>query len=254
MCRGGRVYATASAVAAFIVCCVCVCAGPAMAGDDDDATVILFSGRDIWRNGAFAYGGLLLAPGGVDNDGFNLKMVLSGGVYRYTASNAAGNPPGSITGWDVIGVESTVQVLPGFRVKRGNLEVKVFFGPDFEYHRLYPDDPSNHLRGHSWGLRFASEFWYEPTPSTMIAGDATLASASTNYGARLAYGWLVLDQFYLGPETQYYGGDGYRQIRLGGHLTALKTGTNEWSVAGGWARDSDGRFSPYARMGMTVRQ
>ena len=42
--------------------------------------------------------------------------------------------------------------------------------------------------------------------------------------------------------------------RLGGHFTALKTGANERSVAGGWARDSDGRSSPYARMGMTVRQ
>ena len=27
---------------------------------------MLFSGRDIWRNGAFAYGGFVHAPGGLD--------------------------------------------------------------------------------------------------------------------------------------------------------------------------------------------
>src|SRR5271165_4238687 len=139
MCRGRRVSA-AMLVAAALLCCVNAAAAQVNVAADDETRTLLFSGRDIWRNGAFAYGGFLLAPVGVDKDGFNLKLVLSGGVYRYTASSAAGDPPGSITGWNVIGVETTAQVLPGFRVKRGDLEVKAFFGPDFEYHRLYPDD------------------------------------------------------------------------------------------------------------------
>jgi hypothetical protein len=43
---------------------------------------MLFSGRDLWRNGAFAYGGFVLAPGGIEQDGLLLKVLLSGGVYR----------------------------------------------------------------------------------------------------------------------------------------------------------------------------
>ena len=51
---------------------------------------MLFSGRDIWRNGAFAYGGFIHAPGGLDQDGLLLKLLLSGGRYSYDAANLGG--------------------------------------------------------------------------------------------------------------------------------------------------------------------
>ena len=75
---------------------------------------------------------------------------------------------------------------------------------------------------------------------------------------RLAYGWRVfeglLDGFYVGPETQYFGAEGYRQARFGAHITSMKTDATEWSAAGGWARDTDGRASPYLRLGVMTRQ
>ena len=253
MCRGGRVSAARLIAAAFVMAGVCVVAAPARAADDEETRVLLFSGRDLWRNGAFAYGGLLVAPGGIDRDGFNLKLVLAGGLYRYIGGSAAGSPPGSLAGWQIVGAETALMAMPGWRVKRGELEVKVFFGPDIENHRLWPDDPANRLRGRSFGLRFATEIWYEPSATTMLAGDAALSSIATQRSLRLAFGWRMLDQFYFGPETQYFGSDGYRHWRLGGHFTALKTGDNEWLAAGGWARDSDGRSSPYVRLGVTMR-
>lgn len=250
MCRGGRVYATASAVAAFIVCCVCVCGGPAMADDDDDATVILFSGRDIWRNGAFAYGGLLVAPGGFEADGLMLKLVLSGGLYRYNA--------GSLGGEEVLGSEMVGQIMPGWRIKRGGVEAKIFFGLDIERHTLWPDDPANKLRGSDIGARFATELWYEPTGSTMVAGELSLSTIATNNSARIAYGRRVLEDvlggFYVGPEIQYFASDGYRHLRVGAHITGLKAEAYEWSAAGGWAGDSDRRVSPYVRLGVMTRQ
>jgi len=253
MCRGGRVSAAMLIAAAFVVGCVCVAAAPARAADDEETRVLLFSGRDLWRNGAFAYGGLLVAPGSIDRDGFNLKLVLAGGLYRYSGGSAAGDPPGSLAGWQIVGAETALMVMPGWRVKRGDLEVKVFFGPDIENHRLWPDDPANRLRGRAFGLRFATEIWYEPSATTMLAGDAALSSIATQRSLRLAFGWRMLDQFYFGPETQYFASDGYRHWRFGGHFTALKTGDNEWLAAGGWARDSDGRSSPYVRLGVTMR-
>lgn len=105
MCGGRRVSAAAFVAAAFIVGCLGVSAGPAWAADDDEARVLLFSGRDLWRNSAFAYGALLMAPGGVDQDGINLKLMLSGGLYRYNANNLGGQ--------QVIGAETALQVLPG---------------------------------------------------------------------------------------------------------------------------------------------
>jgi hypothetical protein len=249
MSCGRRVCAAVVAVAAFISC-VFGLAGAASASEDEDAQTILFSGRDIWRNGAFAYGGFIFAPGGFDQDGLLLKILLSGGLYRYDAKNLGGER--------VIGTEWLAQVLPGWRIKRGDAELKFFIGPDIQQHRLWPDDPDNKLRGRSFGLRMASELWYEPTPSTMVAADVSLSSIATSNSGRAAYGWRVLEDMlggvYVGPEIQYFGSAGYRHLRLGAHITTMKTADLEWSAAAGWARDSDGRSSPYLRLNVLKRQ
>lgn len=243
MFRRRRVNAAAFAVAAFVAGWFCISAGPSRAGDDDESHLILFSGRDVWRNGAFMHGGLLMAPGSIDRDGLLLKVLMSGGLYRYNSANLGGER--------VIGAETTIQVMPGFKIKRGDLEAKFFMGLDAEEHRLWPDDPSNSLRGHMWGMRVSTELWYEPTEKTMATFDASLSTIATNYSARAAFGYRVIDdQFYFGPEVAYFASEGYRHFRLGGHLTGLKTDTSQWSAAGGWARDSDGHSSPYVRLGL----
>jgi len=54
---------------ALTVCLAASLFTRAQAAEDEDATVILFSGRDLWRNGVFLYGGFLLAPGGSTRTG-----------------------------------------------------------------------------------------------------------------------------------------------------------------------------------------
>jgi cellulose biosynthesis protein BcsS len=243
------VCAAVVAVAAFILCGL-VLAGAASASEDEDAQTMLFSGRDIWRNGAFAYGGFVHAPSGLDQDGLLLKILWSRGRYRYDAANLGGDR--------VTGTEWLAQALAGWRIKRGDAEFKFFMGPDIQIHRLSPDDPDNKLRGSSFGLRMAAELWFEPTPDMMIAADVSLSSIATSDTARIAYGWRILDDMlggiYVGPEFQYFGSDGYRQLRLGAHLTTVKTADIEWSAAAGWARDSAGRSSPYLRLNLLKRQ
>jgi len=238
-----RVSAAVFLAAALVVGWLCVAPGPVRADDDDEARVILFSGRDLWRNGAFAHGGFLIAPGGFDQDGFLLKLLLSGGLYQYYSGDVR-----------VVGAEAVLQALPGVRIKRGDVEMKFFFGLDFEGHRYWPDDPANTLRGRALGMRMATDIWWEPTPATVGILETSVSTIATNRYARAAYGWRVLDeQFYFGPEIAGYDSDGYRQLRLGGHFTSLKTDNYEWSAAGGWARDSAGRSSPYVRLGMMQR-
>jgi hypothetical protein len=244
-----RVCAAVVAVAAFFLCVFAV-AGVASADEDEGAQTMLFSGRDIWRNGAFGYGGFVFAPGGLDQDGLLLKILLSVGRYRYDAANLGGER--------VVGTEWVAQVLPGWRVKRGDAEFKFFMGPDVQVHWLRPDDPDNKLRGRSFGLRMAAELWYEPAPDMMLAADVSLSSIATSDTARIAYGWRILDDMlggvYVGPEVQYFGSDGYRHLRLGAHVTTMKTADVEWSAAAGWARDSSGRSSPYLRLNLLKRQ
>jgi hypothetical protein len=243
MFRGERVSVAAIAAAAFLAFWLRLSASPSRAVDDDESHVILFSGRDIWRNGAFMHGGLLLAPGPVDRDGILLKLLFGGGLYRYNSANLGGQ--------QVIGVETVFQFMPGFKVKRGDLEAKFFMGLDAEVHRLWPDDPLNSLRGRDLGLRLSADFWYEPMTKTMVTLDGTVSTIATNHALRASFGWRVIDdQFYFGPETAFFASDGYRHYRLGFHLTGLKTDNSQWSAAGGWARDSDGNSSPYVRLGL----
>lgn len=242
-----RVCTAVAAAAAFVVCGMCLAPWPAHAGGDDDelAHVILFSGRDLWRNGVFAHGGLLWAPDGLDASGFMLKTLLSVGAYRYNS--------GALGGETVYGGELKGQVLPGWFFKYGRSELKLFAGLDLEAHRLWPDDPGNKLRGTSVGLALAMEFWKEPAANTMLAADASFSTVGSNYAARIAFGWQAFDLFYVGPEWQSYGADGYSQMRYGMHVTSLKTGESEWSAAVGWAVDTDKRDSPYVRLGLLQR-
>ncbi len=242
----GRVCAAAAAAATLAVWCVCGSSGAARAGDADVAHAILFSGTDLWRNGAFAHGGLLWSPNGLNRDGFTFKAMISGGSYRYHA--------GSLGGARVTGTEFAGALLAGWRIKRGQLEVKAFAGPELRNNTLSPDDPGNTLRGHKIGLRLAAELWDEPTPATMIAADASVSTVATDYSARAAFGWRVLDRFYFGPETQVYGAEGYRQLRLGLHVTSFKYRDTEWSAAAGWAADSDNGSGLYLRLGLLRRQ
>lgn len=223
----------------------------ARAAEEDEPTTLQFSGRDAWRNGVFAYSGFLYAPGGFEHDGFMLKLLMNGGVYRYW--------PGNMPGQEIRGAEWQLQALPGFRIKRGTAEMKFFFGPEWQKHWLWPDDTGNKLRGQNFGARFAAELWCEPTPETLIAGDVSLGTLATSNAARLAFGWRISGEllneeyFYLGPELQIFDSDGYRQSRIGLHLTSMKTGDIEWSAAIGYARDTDGHSSPYARLGLAQK-
>jgi hypothetical protein len=63
----------------------------------------------------------------------------------------------------------------------------------------------------------------------------------------------MLGGIYVGPEIQYFGFDRYRHLRLGAHLTSMKTEDLEWSLAAGWASDSLGRASPYLRLNVLKR-
>jgi Cellulose biosynthesis protein BcsS len=241
-----RVHAAIFVAAVLFVCCGVASAAPLWSGGDGDAHFLLFSGSDLWTSGSFAYGGLLWSPHGTERSGFTFKMLLSGGTYRYRA--------GDLGGARVVGTELSGQFLPGWRFVHDHFELAFFIGPALQYNGLRPDDPGNSLSGSRLGARFGIELWDEPTATTMLAADASLSTIDTDYCARLAYGWKVFGRFYAGPETQVYGGDGYRQLRFGLHVTALKFGNAEWSIAGGWAFATDERSGPYLRLGFMERR
>jgi hypothetical protein len=207
---------------------------------------LLFSGIDLWRGGNFSHGGAYWSPRGLDRDGLLIKATLSGGTYHYRS--------GALANTRVFGRALGVQILPGWRFSRGRLEVKTFAGLDLRDHRLFPDDPSAGLRGRRTGLQIAAEVWYQPDDNTMLAADGAISTIDAVRHARIAYGWKLFERFHAGPEIAGFSAGSYRQFRIGLHVTALRTGTWEWSGAIGFASDNDGVSGAYGRLGVLTRK
>ena len=204
---------------------------------------LYFSGFDLWRGGGSFYGGLQWAPGGLNADGFILKVLLAEGTYRYLAGST-----------DIRGTGLLASFLPGWRIKRGDIEIKLFAGLDLQNHRFAPDDPGNRLRGNHAGLRVGADLWWEPTPNVMLASSVSGSTIGTNFSIRGAAGWRVEDRFWAGPEVETSGDQVYRQYRIGAHVTSLKWSAFEWSLGAGYVEDNSHRSGLYGRISVLTRR
>jgi hypothetical protein len=233
------------AVAAVAFLCGVDARADGFARSDD--TFLFFSGTDLWRHGSFSYGGTLWSPAGLDNGGFTFKTLIGSGAYQYRS--------GALDDAQVNSVQFTGFFLPGWRFVHGKTFVTVFGGVDLQHHSQAPYDPGSDLNGSHVGFRGAIEFWHEPTPTTMIAADATVSTIGPSYAARAAFGWRIADLLYLGPEIGGFASrDTYHQFRAGLHVTGFRFAWVEWAAAAGWAMDSDDRNGFYARLGLHVRR
>jgi hypothetical protein len=215
----------------------------AVAAPPNDATFLFFGGTDLWRYGAFLYGGAVWSPGGVDNSGFTLKTLISGGAYTYTSSalNA-----------DIKGTTESAAILPGWKFTNDKLIVSLYAGPVVQDYRLSPNDPGARLHGSYVGGEFASDVWYEPTSYSMISVDGMLASIGPTGSLRVALGTRFLDRMFVGPESKEIWCGNFEQYELGAHVTAFRTDRLEWSASAGWAITSDHREGPYFRLGVNT--
>jgi hypothetical protein len=203
---------------------------------------LFYGGFDLWRFSLSGYTGLYWAPGGQNNDGFQLKLFMSQGLELYRTTSVL-----YIT--DIY----RASVTPGWRIKRGGLELKLFVGFDLETDHLSPTPPLT-TTGPSLGLRAAAEFWWEPTPDWMLASSVSSTTINSGHDARIAAGWRTPDLFWLGPEITFSNDQFSRQVHIGAHLTGLKIDDFEWSVAAGYLEDSSHRRGTYARVGLSTRQ
>jgi cellulose biosynthesis protein BcsS len=240
-----RVVACVAAVvmAAGILACVVAqaLAEPSKDGEKPKH-VMYFSGTDVWRNGAFAHAGGLWAPYGLEHEGFRLKLLTGGGLYRYRSGSD------EITGRQIL-----ASLMAGWRFKRETFEITVFAGPDLQWHRFLPDDPGNALRGRHLGVRGGFDIWSEPLPATMITASLSASTVGGSHWLRAAAGRRLFD-VWIGPEGLLCGDGTYQQYRIGAHVTALKTGNYEWSFGAGFVTDNERRAGAYARFGVIMRR
>lgn len=209
------------------------------------ATVLYFSGADLWRNGVFAHGGFLWSPKGLEQEGFAFKLLAHSGGYRYWS--------GALSS-EVIGIQYLGSLMAGWRFKFEKLEIITFAGLDLQDHRLFPDDTGSRLRGFYTGGRFGADFWYEPLPLVMLAANTSVSTIGWGFWTRAATGLRVFDALWMGPEALAQGDPTYQQFRAGIHATGLKTDRFEWSAGAGFVTDTDGRNGPYVRIGVIARR
>jgi len=232
----------AAAAAASVF--VCTALDLAHAGGLNSPSFMLFAGTDLWRYGAFFYGGTLWCRACVDTDGFTLKLLLNGGDYSYRSGDL---------NTDVSGRLLSAAVTRGWRFSRDNLSVCVFAGPLVQDYRLSPDDPDSRLRGFYVGGQFATEVWYQPTVNTMAAVNGTLAAIGPTGSLRGALGVRLFDAMFVGPEALAHWCANFQQFEFGAHVTAFRVNAFEWSAAGGFAVDSERRIGPYLRVGVSTK-
>jgi hypothetical protein len=240
--RGAGALAAAVMAAAALVCGASAVLSET-AGPTGPLT-LFFAGTDLWRYGQFMHGGVVLSPGGLDADGFVLKLMVGGGRYSFFSGGL---------NQDVEGRAFSATAMPGWRFRRGDFIATVYAGADLQDHRLSPDDPGARLRGRYFGARIAGEAWYQPDARTMVAASAMLSSIGPTGSARLALGWKGSAPVFIGPEAQMFWCADFSQLRIGAHVTGLRLDAFEWTAAGGWAIDSDERTGAYVRLGVIAR-
>ncbi len=223
----------------------CIAPARAQTGGPDPSSFLLFSGTDMWRGGAFLYGGLLWSPDELDRDGFTLKTLINGGAYSYNS--------GALR-QDIDGTLFSAAVLPGWRFSRDGLVVSLYAGGVIQDYRLSPADPGARLHGFYGGGQFAADIWYQPNAMTMAAVSGAIASIGPTGYVRTAFGFRLFEPVFIGPETQLLWCGNFDAIQLGLQVTALRVGTLQWSAASGLALTSDGRSGPYLRLGLNIRR
>lgn len=205
---------------------------------------LYFSGFDLWGKGSSAHGGMLWSPNGLAQDGFTLKLLLAGGDYRYLSGTTG-----------ITGTHLLASVLPGWRIKHGDVEIRLFAGLDLQHHRLAPDDPASRLKGNHIGVRGNAEIWWEPVPAAiMLAAALSGSTIGGTFAARGAAGWRVMDRFWAGPEIEASGDQAYQQYRIGAHITSFRFGAYEWALGAGYVRDNSDRAGFYGRFNLLTRR
>ena len=203
--------------------------------------LIYFAGFDIWRNGLGGYAGFQWAPMGIHKDGFILRAALSDNLDRYTTPTqryVTEITRGSLmAGLKFSGNHADVQVLVGYEVQADFLLVNGRMAT-----------PRARL-----GTRFTTDVWWEPTTLLMLQASLSGSSIDDAISARAAAGWRLFDRFWIGPEAAASRDHYSRQTRIGAHLTGLRTGDYEWTIAAGHIADSFQRDGVYARIALLLR-
>ena len=203
--------------------------------------LIHFSGVDVWRNGVGGYTGFQWAPDGITKDGFILRASVSDNIELYTT-------PTHRYLTDIV----RASLMAGLKFGGHGAELQFLVGFEGQADLLLINGRQTTPRARI-GTRFTTDLWWEPTRLVMLQGSLSGSTIDNAISMRAAAGWRLLDEFWIGPEASRSRDYFSTQTRFGAHLTGLRTGNYEWSIAGGHIADSFNRDGLYVRIGLLLR-
>ncbi|MGX1785296.1 cellulose biosynthesis protein BcsS [Bosea sp. NPDC055332] len=137
----------------------------------------------------------------------------------------------------------------GYEWRIGDTFLSLSAGPEIE--ARYSEtrrDRSFEQRGM---LRLQADLWSRPAENWLLQANAYAVLADGGrYWGRLAGGWQLIDELYLGPEIEGYRERDYHKLRLGLHLTGLHLLGLDWRLASGLQKTSNEKAGAYVTLGL----
>jgi hypothetical protein len=213
---------------------------------DADERVFVYGGTYFNSfNSNFTYVGSNIAPWGLDRSGMRFGMFGGGGSYEYLPT----------TGTKSSGKFISTDALVGWSLATGIAHTNFMVGANYQDQKLDRPDPTNPVQGAKLGFKGQVDTYVNPTPSTMIFALGAYSTAFRTYYTEAKLGVALLHDVdvFIGPQFTALGNLRFDEWRIGGHLTGMRLGLIEISLAGGYLRDSNLGSGVYGTVNASIR-
>lgn len=176
--------------------------------------------------------------GGLDASGFRLGLKWGESVEPAQRKPTQGRL-----------YKTELHALLGYEWRIGDSFLAASAGAEIEarYHETRRERGFEH-RG---ALRLQADLWSKPAENWLLQANAyAVLSDGGRYWGRLAGGWRLIHELYLGPEIEGYRERDYHKLRLGLHLTGLRLLGLDWRLAGGAQKTRDEKAGAYVTLGL----
>ena len=171
---------------------------------DETFRVLGFSGYDVAKQSHGGWVGALIAPvTDLDTSGLRWYIVAEGGTYKYPVDSGA-----------IRGIEAGGTLLAGHGFEGDNYSINLLVGANAVNHMLSAIDPTNRVQGTAFGVKVRADAWVNPTPQTLVYGEAEYSTAFRTYFAKAKFGYDVTkqQQVFIGPEVAASGNRALRSV------------------------------------------
>ncbi|HYF54597.1 MAG TPA: cellulose biosynthesis protein BcsS [Salinarimonas sp.] len=194
-------------------------------GRADDLRTVFFAGLDSGHS-LHGHAGFKHALDGSLN---------ASGFVALAVAGASGPRPDK-------GRHAGAALLAGYQWALPRWHVTLLAGPDLER------DGRVRL-----GVRLQGEVWARPTDDTLLTLTAIAASGRPQGYARASAGYRLWGEVHAGPEVSYKTEPGWREARVGAHVTGFAFAGVTWRVSAGRSLPGTGRAGTYAGLSGWVR-